>query len=133
MEERSLNLILLLKRDLIPQKNIEDKLDLEDVATALKQVCSSEKESIVFTALPQESFPEKTVQSEDNEIYTLDDFLSSSANGEDFCLKMEYFPQHSVEIEEKTRGQSDNPLWFAVRRHMITASKAHDVKTRMTT
>ena len=38
-----------------------------------------------------------------------------------------------VEIERQTRGQVDNEQWFRFRKHVITASKAHDVKTRMET
>ena len=46
---------------------------------------------------------------------------------------MEYFPSKIAIIEEKARGQSKNPLWFAVRKHMITASIAHEIKTRIET
>ena len=36
-------------------------------------------------------------------------------------------------IEQATNGQSGNPSWFSYRKHIITASKGHDVKTRMET
>ena len=38
-----------------------------------------------------------------------------------------------ADIEKKTLGQSENPDWFSYRRHVITASKGHDVKTRLAT
>ena len=34
-------------------------------------------------------------------------------------------------IESETRGQSENSNWFACRKHVITASKAHSVMTKM--
>ena len=46
-------------------------------------------------------------------------------------MHMEHFPSHVEEIERQTLGQSNNPLWFAVCKHAITASTAHAVKTKM--
>ena len=34
-------------------------------------------------------------------------------------------------IEENTRGQADNPLWFELRKGRITTSKFHDVYTKV--
>ena len=34
------------------------------------------------------------------------------------------------EIEIRTRGQAENPLWHTARRSRITASNFHDIKTR---
>ena len=68
-----------------------------------------------------------------NEIHTIDDFICASQTQKDSCLKLEYFPGHIAEIGQQTRGQATNPIWFAVRRHLITASKAHDFKTSRTT
>ena len=34
-------------------------------------------------------------------------------------------------IERNTRGQADNPLWFESRKGRITASKFHDVNTKV--
>ena len=36
------------------------------------------------------------------------------------------------EIEKLTRGQNNNEQWFAFRKGVITGSKAHEVKTKMT-
>jgi len=36
-----------------------------------------------------------------------------------------------ADIEKKTLGQSENPDWFSYRKHVITASKGHDVKTQL--
>ena len=34
-------------------------------------------------------------------------------------------------IEAQTRGQNQNQLWYACKKGVITASKAHDVFTKM--
>ena len=36
-----------------------------------------------------------------------------------------------MKIEELTRGQSENPLWYDYRKGVISASKVHEVKTKM--
>ena len=38
-----------------------------------------------------------------------------------------------MDIERFTKGHSENPSWFSYRKHVITASKGHDIKTRMAT
>ena len=48
-------------------------------------------------------------------------------------MQMEYFPPNKSTIEANTRGQHENQLWFCVRKHVLTASIAHEVKTRMQT
>lgn len=118
------------KKRFDPTVNITKPLKLEEVADALRLVFK-ESESIIFTAIPKASANNSTPITEEKQICTLDDFLLASSTPDEFCLNMEYFPQHIALIEKETRGQSNNLLWFAVRQHMITASKAHDVKTRM--
>ena len=49
-----------------------------------------------------------------------------------FASNLNIVPVHIAEIEQETRSQATNPIWFAVRQHMITASKVHNVRTRMT-
>lgn len=110
----------------------DEELRLGDVAGALTTVCS-ETELIIFTPQGKEHSPEKCMETENIELKTLDDFFSTFSTKEELCLKMEYFPSHLTQIAAKTRGQSTNPLWYAVRQHVITASKAHDIKTRMVT
>ncbi len=92
----------------------------------MKQVCD---DSMVFTT--EVKLATKAVTEDSEKICTLDDFLQMSATADEFYLHMEYFPSRVKDIEIKTRGQSNNPLWMAVRKHMISASKAHAVKTRM--
>ena len=102
------------------------------MVAALSLVCSKSK-SLIFSAVPKEQTEENVAKNLDKEIHTLDYFYKISESAEEFLRLMEYSPAHVAEIEAKTRGQSENPLWFSVRKHMITASKAHDVKTRMET
>ena len=68
-----------------------------------------------------------------NLLSTFDDVLTSVTNLNEFISKLEYFADHKEEIEKATRGQSDNAFWFSARKHCITASKAHDVMSRMFT
>ena len=68
-----------------------------------------------------------------NLLSTFDDVLTSVTNLNEFISKLEYFADHKEEIEKATRGQSDNTFWFSARKHCITASKAHDVMSRMVT
>uniref|UniRef100_A0A7M5XHH3 YqaJ viral recombinase domain-containing protein n=1 Tax=Clytia hemisphaerica TaxID=252671 RepID=A0A7M5XHH3_9CNID len=42
-------------------------------------------------------------------------------------------PEIIQKIESATKGQSTNKLWFQHRKGVITASKAHEVKTKMKT
>ena len=85
-----------------------------------------------FTVLPKDSTGIKAMHVEDG-FKTLNDFLSVSVNKEDYCYRMEYVHNHLTNIERQTRGQNSNSLWYLVRQHMITALKAHDIKTRMIT
>eukprot|EP00112_Aurelia_sp_Birch-Aquarium-sp1_P004894 Seg1553.4 transcript_id=Seg1553.4/GoldUCD/mRNA.D3Y31 product="hypothetical protein" protein_id=Seg1553.4/GoldUCD/D3Y31 len=118
------------KKHFDPTKGIDAKLNLDEVVAALSLVCDK-SESMIFAAVPKEQTEETAVEELDQEIHSLDSFYKISESPEEFLLHMEYFPSHVAEIEAKTRGQSENPLWFSVRKHMITASKAHDVKARM--
>ena len=109
-----------------PTINIDNSLSLQDISSAMKQVCD---DSMVFTT--EVKLATKAVTEDSEKICTLDNFLQMSATADEFYLHMEYFPSRVKDIEIKTRGQSNNPLWMAVRKHMISASKAHAVKTRM--
>ena len=106
-------------------------LTLHEVATALESVCD-EKDSILFTAIEKEMKPTSAETSKDG-IFTVNDFLLMSDSSAELLMHMEYFPSHVSKIETETRGQSENPLWFSMRQHVITASKAHSVKTKVET
>ena len=98
------------------------------MAASLRKVCK-ESDSILFSALPKEvEIPKEPTEA----INSLDDFLLTSASKNDFIQNTNLFKQDVCKsIEVLTRGQADNPDWFQFRKHGITASKAHDVKTRL--
>ena len=114
------------KKQYDPTIDIDNSLSLHDVSETLRKVCD---DSIIFTTEIKKQT--KTAHEREEKIYTLEDFLHISKTTEEFLMHMEYFPSHVEEIEKQTLGQSNNPLWFAVRKHTITASKAHAVKTKM--
>ena len=115
----------------------QEKLTLSEIANALREVCD-EKDSILFSAVrrPQSFSIEELLQQtkslqETTGLLTFEDYLEIFDSKTDFLLHLEYFPSRIEDIERGTRGQSTNPLWCAIRKHVISASKAHEVKTRM--
>ena len=51
----------------------------------------------------------------------------------DFKENLNVFTKENIEtIEKLTMGQSENEHWFEYRKCLITASKAHEVVTKMT-
>ena len=114
------------KKQYDPTIHIDNSLSLHDVTEALGKVCD---DSIIFTT--EATKQTKAAHEREEKICTLEDFLHISNTTEEFLMHMEYFPSHVEETERQTLGQSNNPLWFAVRKHTITASKAHAVKTKM--
>lgn len=64
---------------------------------------------------------------------SLDDIITSSNSLVNFFenLQSNISLETVVKIEEITRGQSSNHLWFQHRKGVITASKVHEVKTKM--
>ncbi len=109
----------------------EADLTLKEVASALRPMCD-EKDSIIFTAEEKkEAVPVITGKKDD--LYTLTDLLSISSSPEEFLMKMESLSLKFSLIESKTQGQAENPFWVSIRKHMITASMSHDVKTRIET
>ena len=67
-------------------------------------------------------------------INSLDFLLLTSASKNDFIENTNLFTQEVCKsIEVLTRGQADSLDRFQFRKHVITAPKAHDVKTRLAT
>ena len=115
-----------------PTMNFDKSLTLTDICTALKSVCKAD-ESIIFAAEFKDKPLCEAEAGSNVSILTFEKVLLEASIPEEFFSKMDYFAQHVNEIEEATRGQSDNSFWFMLRKHVITASKVHDVKTRMST
>ena len=66
-------------------------------------------------------------------IVTMDEIITMSDNKFSFGknLKTNITEVIVTEIEQLTMGQNTNELWFKFRKRVITASKAHDVLTKM--
>ncbi|XP_065069462.1 uncharacterized protein LOC135694584 [Rhopilema esculentum] len=122
------------KRNFNPIAKSNYKLNLNDVAAALKSVCN-ESDSILFTATPTENSCATSMEPYAFQVDSLETIIADSTCQENFLAKVsEYFTVENVKaVEELTRGQNQNPSWNIFRRHVITASKAHDVKTRFST
>lgn len=125
------------------------ELDLKDIADTLKSVWK-ENDSIIFSAfqkenvaLPctssqqdivenvEEKIKQNKATAEDPGFFTFEDYLEMSNCESDFLIRSECFPPKVALIEKAKRGQASNPLWFAMRKHLISTSKAHKVKTKM--
>jgi len=67
------------------------------------------------------------------ELLSVDDILLLSTSKSDFKenLVQNLTKENIALIEEHTRGQSDNQSWYTFRKGVITASKVHDVLTKV--
>ena len=65
-------------------------------------------------------------------IYCLSKILEDSISMEEYLDEIfeRYTEQSIAEMEQVTRGQSNNSMWYLSRKHAITASIAHAVNTR---
>ena len=65
--------------------------------------------------------------------FSISDVINMSKNMSDFKENLSVFTKENIEtIEKLTMGQSENEHWFEYRKCLITASKAHEVVTKMT-
>ena len=121
------------KKNFNPISRSDYKLNLNDIATALKSVCEDDV-CILFTALAKTQAHPANGAPQGTSVSPLDDQLANFETQDDI---LKYFGDLSrndiIAVESATRGQSENPLWFSFRKHVITASKAHDIKTRFQT
>ena len=93
---------------------------------------------IAHTAVPQPEidFHREVVSKSSNiptELSTIDAIISKSQNIDEFyeLLKVFMTRDNIKKIEVLTRGQNLNEKWFLFRKRVITASKCHDVLTKM--
>ena len=78
----------------------------------------------------REVLPEKQ---KETSVVTVDDVIVMSKTSEEFYqnLFLNFSRENITLIEELTRGQSDNLLWYECWKGVSSASKAHEVKTKM--
>ena len=110
-------------------------LTLAEIAEALKDVAGN---SIIHKAVPKPKIDfvreiiGPCVDKSEN-ILSIDDILLLSENITVFQTNLTHkMTEANIEkIEVLTRGQSTNEHWYNFRKGVITASKAHEIKTKM--
>ena len=107
-------------------------LSLTDIAKAVSNVAPS---SILMSAVPKpkiDFFKEVISKNTTPTVASIDDILLMSSKNEFLETMISNMNETNLkEIEILTRGQSDNDAWFNYRKGVITASKAHEVLTKM--
>ena len=89
--------------------------------TVLKPNVDSVKE-LILTKIVQ---PKK--------VLSISDVINMSKNVSKFKENLSVFTKENIEtIEKLTMGQSENEHWFEYHKCLITASKAHEVVTKLT-
>lgn len=133
------------KRPLVstPKKNFdplqhcgEKLLSLNEIADELKEIIL---DSILFTAVPKPEidFDRECLSISDvtqpSDVYSISDILAMSKTKTEFeCNLVAYVtPEKVIDIEKLTQGQSENTGWYNFRKHVISASKGHEVLTKM--
>ncbi len=124
-----------------PKKNYKPSEDIninfDEIWVGMKGICT-EDESIIFTAETKEVIftDNATKNTKTSHKLTMhSDILSKSITADDYIanFKEKMTESNIIEIEKSTHGQNNNETWYLARKHVITASKAHAVKTRMET
>ena len=65
-------------------------------------------------------------------VMSISDVINMSKNMSDFKENLGVFTKENIEtIEKLTIGQNENEHWYEYRKCLITASKPHDVVTKM--
>ena len=99
------------------------------------------KNTTLSTAIPKpeidfmiENVKTKNVEAAET-LPCIDDVTLTSNSVQEFMenVTKDLTPEVIDKIESATKGQSTNELWFQHRKGVITASKAHEVKTKMKT
>ena len=85
---------------------------------------------MLCTALPKPELPPTEVQNV--KVIPMETHFLLSANGVDFLNHIKMINVEDINATELlTRGQADNLHWHSFRKHVISLSKGHDVKTCM--
>ena len=110
-------------------------ISLVEIATALEEVAPL---SIVHQAVPtpEIDFVREVVTKNStvpDDLVSVDDVLLLSETETSFYenLKHNFNKKNINRIEMLTRGQSSNDAWYRFRKGVITASKCHEVLTKM--
>ena len=117
------------------KKFVSKPLSMKDFAEAINKVYP---QNILHTAVPKpkvdfvrERISAKFVQPK--KVFTLPDVINTSKNMSDFMENLSVFTKENIAtIEKFTIAQSENEHWFEYRKCLVTASKSHEVVTKMT-
>ena len=119
-----------------PLKNCDLKpLSMKDFSEAVNKVSP---QSIFYSAVPKqkgdfvrEFISIKIVQPK--KVLSISDVINMSKNISDFKENLSVFTEENTETTEKLMmDQSENEHWFDYQKCLITASKAHEVVTKIT-
>ena len=128
------SLISTLKKNFQPLASCFMELpNLNDFADVLKTIAPN---SIVHAAVKQQEidFEVQSVTLECNikSFTNVSDIIEMSGSNSSFFENLKtLMTSENIKIEAQTRGQNQNRLWYACRKGVITASKAHEVFTKM--
>ena len=119
------------KKDYQPSTDMLCSISFGEILTGMKAVCK-EDESILFTA-ETKIIQKKDVGAFVKSFFSHSEMLLGSATEYEYYerLTQTMTDENIMKIEQHTRGQNSNENWHHARKHIITASKAHAVKTRM--
>ena len=124
------------KKRFDPLKNCNLKpLSIKDFAETIHKVSP---ESILHTAVPKQNvnFVKEfisTKTTEPKKVLSISDVINISKNMSDFRENLGVFTKENLEtIEKLTMGQSKNEHQLEYCKFVITASKAHEVVTKVT-
>ena len=83
--------------------------------------------------LSMKDFSEAVNKVSPKKVLSISDVINMSKNMSDFKENLSVFTEENIETTEKLlMGQSENEYWFDYQKCLITASKAHEVVTKMT-
>ena len=110
-------------------------LNLNDVAEAVADI---ETDIILLSGVPKakEKLLKEIIKESDpkpKDVSSIDDIFLISSSKQQFLDNVERLmtPENNFKIEQLTIGQNENLNWFLCRKYVITASRSHDVLTKM--
>ena len=130
-EKKKRKLVSTPKKTFNPLVDSQLKMiSLQDIAKALEGISPN---SIVHSAVPKPEidFVIESVNVQKPSILSVHNVLEMANSRKEFFDYLQQMTNNVEEIEKSTRRQNNNTLWFEFRKGVITASKCHDILTKM--